>query len=405
MASTSTLTPAIPPTANLKQDFSPARLLCSLVYAVVSALFTKVSSLFCSPGPRIPWPKGKITKDDKDEESLPLSHTVTIVTGANSGVGYEIAKAHFQKGSTVILACRNLERGENAVQKILQESELSNSIHNAKRLQVLICDTSSLESVKDFVQGFKAIFNGKKVNFLFLNAGIAQKPYNIDQFTPNSLEYMYSTNFLGHFLLTGLLSSSFADDIRIISTSALAASHANFDPQLLNHPLENQEQKLEPGFHIVKRHPILARIFSLMPLDVFHMYGQGKAMQIAFSNILQNRFDQKANSKKTSNKKFTATFHPGIVATNIFKGFYTPDQKRRQSIAKRFLQYTALTSKQGAQTGLWLAHTYDARPGAFYDRSSEIILPWYKSFDDQLANRLWQRWNKDAGLKESDWHF
>ncbi|PWN36810.1 NAD(P)-binding protein [Meira miltonrushii] len=392
MASTSTLTPALPPTANLKHDFTLARLLCSYVYAAFSALFTKLSSLFCSigrsPGPQIPWPKRRVgDTDDYEELYFPLSDTITIVTGANSGVGYEIAKAHFRKGSTVILACRDLERGDNAVRTILQEEGLPESDVENECLQVLVCDTSSLESVRAFARCFKAVFKGKKIDFLFLNAGICQKPYNIDRFTSEGLEYMYATNFLGHFLLTGLLSSSFSKDVRIISTSALAASHATFDPQLLARRPNNHEQTLEVGFHTVKRHPILARIFSLTPLDVFHIYGQGKAMQIAFSNTLQNRFDQSARSKNATNHKFTAAFHPGVVATNIFKGFYTPDQKH------------------GAQTGLWLAHTFDARPGAFYDRAKELTLPWYKSYDQQLADRLWQRWNNDAGLKESDWHF
>lgn len=402
MASSRSLTPTLPPTANLTDDFTNVRLLYSFIYAAFSTWFLKLSLLFCnSVGPQIPWPKKNVSINQKeDESSLPLIQTITIVTGANSGIGYEIAKAQFQKGSNVILACRSIERGESAIQCILNESSHGGN----KRLQVLVCDTSSLESIRAFVQRFKIIFKDKRVDFLFLNAGVAQKPKDINRFTSEGLEYMYVTNFLGHFLLTGLLSSMFSENVRIISTSSIAALNANFNSQL-HIRSENLGQELETGFHTVKLNLVLAFIFSFIPLDLFHTYGQGKAMQVAFNNILQNRFDKNAKSKNIPRHKFTASFHPGYVSTNIFKSFYTPNQQFRISIAKNIIQSTAISPKQGAQTGLWLAHTFDALPGAFYDRNIELVLPWYKSFDDQLADRLWQRWNNDAGLKDSDWCF
>lgn len=405
------LSPPLPPTAKLNQ-FKLTWFLFSLVYATVSIAITKAFS-FLLPQPKVSWPKGKSTNTHKDSEpALPLSDTITIVTGANSGVGYEIAKAHYQKGSNVVLACRNAERGNKAIQDILKESNISPSDNSSKRLRLITLDTVSLDSVRAFVQEFKERYPSQKLDYLFLNAGIAQKPYDADRFTPDGLEYMYATNFLGQFLLTGLLSSSFSDSIRIILTSSEGAVQASLDPKVAiqgpGKPDKNTDMskyQVEAGFHTAKLPPILDAIFSRIKLDIFNQYGQTKAMQVAFGNIIQNKFDLKAKQRGIARRKFAAAFHPGFVATNIFKGFFTPDQKNAISIAQAIVNFLAITSKEGAQAGLWLAHTYDARPGAFYDRDVELVLPWYRSYDDQLADRLWQRWNNDAGLKESDWSF
>ncbi|PWN36809.1 NAD(P)-binding protein [Meira miltonrushii] len=405
MAHSGSLSPPLPPTAKLNQ-FTLTWFIFSSVYAIVSIAITKAFSYFL-PQPKVSWPKVK-----DSQSNLPLSDSITIVTGANSGVGYEIAKAHFQKGSDVVLACRNKERGEKAIEDILKESNISPSDNSSKRLRLITLDTVSLDSVRAFVQEFKRCFPGRKVDYLFLNAGIAQKPYDANRFTPDGLEYMYATNFLGQFLLTGLLSSSFSDSIRIISTSSQGASQAKLDPKLaIKGPGKPDEKtnmskyQVEAGFHTAKVPPVFDAILSLIKLDLFNQYGQTKAMQVAFGNILQNKFDLAAKERGNARRKFAAAFHPGFVATNIFKGFFTPDQTTVISIAQAIIRFLAITPKEGAQAGLWLAHTYDARPGAFYDRDIELVLPWYRSYDDQLADRLWQRWNNDADLKESDWTF
>ncbi|MCO5590119.1 hypothetical protein L7F22_044088 [Adiantum nelumboides] len=369
----------------------------------ISISITK-AFFFFFPQPKIPWPK------NNEIENLCLSDTLTIVTGANSGVGYQIAKEQFRRGSNVILGCRNKERGEQAIQNIFKElNSYSLETKTTKRLRLITLNTTSLDSVRSFVDTIKQEFPNQRLDYLFLNAGIAQKPFNANRFTSDKLEHMYATNFLGQFLLTGLLSSLFSDSIRIVSTSSNGAFQATFDPKLAFQPSlgpgKEENHKMEIGFHTAKINPILNAILKPLKIDLFNQYGQTKAMQIAFGNILQNRFDLAAKEKNNTRSKFAAAFHPGFVATNIFNGFFTPDQTFISSIAQRFIRLTALTPKEGAQTGLWLAHTFDARPGAFYDRNVELVLPWYKSFHDQLADRLWQRWNNDAGLKDSDWCF
>lgn len=123
-------------------------------------------------------------------------------------------------------------------------------------------------------------------------------------------------------------------------------------------------------------------------------------MQIVFANILQRRFDQ-ANHKS----KITASYHPGMVATNIFNSISLA--KGLSAIAPTVLNIIALTSNKGAQGALWLAQTDEGfQPGGFYERNKLIVCPWYNHVSKYaIDEKMWKRWNADAGLKESDWHF
>jgi len=118
---------------------------------------------------------------------------VAIVTGANSGIGYETAKALAQKGATVILACRSLAKGETAVSQIRQETPTA-------KLDLMQLDLSDLSSVHQFVQEFKE--RHTRLDLLINNAGVMVPPFTK---TKDGFELQFGTNHLGHFALTGLL--------------------------------------------------------------------------------------------------------------------------------------------------------------------------------------------------------
>jgi NAD(P)-dependent dehydrogenase (short-subunit alcohol dehydrogenase family) len=116
-----------------------------------------------------------------------LKDQVVIVTGANSGCGLETARQLSQQGATVILACRNEQRGKEAAQKV-------NGVF-------LACmDLSSLDSIRSFVQVFQEQYN--RLDVLVNNAGVMACPY---QKTQDNFEWQLGCNHLGHFLLTSLL--------------------------------------------------------------------------------------------------------------------------------------------------------------------------------------------------------
>jgi NAD(P)-dependent dehydrogenase (short-subunit alcohol dehydrogenase family) len=122
-----------------------------------------------------------------------LTGHVTLVTGANSGIGYETAKALADHGAHVILACRDQEKGRRARDKL--ESELERS-----SLELLHLDLADLVSVRRAADTVLATH--ARLDLLVNNAGVMGTPYRQ---TADGFELQMATNHLGHFALTGLL--------------------------------------------------------------------------------------------------------------------------------------------------------------------------------------------------------
>jgi NAD(P)-dependent dehydrogenase (short-subunit alcohol dehydrogenase family) len=127
-------------------------------------------------------------------EDIPnLTGKVMIVTGANSGIGYEAAKEFARKGAQTILACRNIEKAKIALEQI--QAEIPDA-----QAEIMQLDLANLESVRTFVEAFKAKY--QQLDVLVNNAGIMNVPYMT---TVDGFESHLGTNHLGHFALTGLL--------------------------------------------------------------------------------------------------------------------------------------------------------------------------------------------------------
>jgi NAD(P)-dependent dehydrogenase (short-subunit alcohol dehydrogenase family) len=118
---------------------------------------------------------------------------VVIVTGSSSGIGYEAARVLAEKQATIIIAVRNLEKGNKAVEKILTQNK------DAK-VKVLELDLANLESVKNFAENFKK--SHSRLDLLINNAGVMIPPYSK---TADGFELQFGTNHLGHFALTAQL--------------------------------------------------------------------------------------------------------------------------------------------------------------------------------------------------------
>ncbi|KAH0949552.1 hypothetical protein HN011_000984 [Eciton burchellii] len=123
-----------------------------------------------------------------------LRNKVALVTGANTGIGYETARSLALHGCKVVLACRDVEKANKAVSRIQQEKETANCT-------VLEMDLSSLRSVRKAAKQFKQKF--KFLNILILNAGVFGIPY---QLTRDGYETTFQVNHLAHFYLSLLLS-------------------------------------------------------------------------------------------------------------------------------------------------------------------------------------------------------
>ena len=133
-----------------------------------------------------------------------------IITGANSGLGFEAAKKiAANKEYRVILACRNKVKAQAAKEDIINATGNEN-------VEVQIIDTSSFESVRNFAKNI--IDSGIKLDVLINNAGIS--PMRGTGLTADGFDIVFETNYLGHFLLTQLLLPVMNADCRIINVTS-----------------------------------------------------------------------------------------------------------------------------------------------------------------------------------------
>lgn len=148
-----------------------------------------------------------------------LKGKLAIVTGANTGLGYETAKALYQKGAQVVVACRNPQKAEDAIAKIKAGGP-------GGSLEVGQLDLSGIESVKDFCTDFSSRFD--RLDLLINNAGVMVPPPSK---TSDSFELQYGVNFIGHFALTGRLYPLLEQtpDSRVVTLSSIAHRGAATD--------------------------------------------------------------------------------------------------------------------------------------------------------------------------------
>ena len=122
-----------------------------------------------------------------------LSHMTVIVTGANSGLGFHTALHLSRRGARVVLACRDLARADQAIERIA-------ATHPGAAIEARELDLASLASVRGFAEKFLAAH--PRLDILCNNAGVMALPRRK---TADGFEMQLGTNHLGHFALTGLL--------------------------------------------------------------------------------------------------------------------------------------------------------------------------------------------------------
>lgn len=204
-----------------------------------------------------------------------LTGKITIVTGANSGIGYETALVLAQKGATVVMACRSLPKAESAAEQIRQ-------INPSGEVVVMELDLGDLNSVQDFAAAFLAQYN--RLDLLINNAGIMMPPNGK---TAQGFETQIGVNHLGHFALTGLLLDVLLQtpQSRVITVSSSAHRFGQIDFDDLH--WEHKDYKPNPA------------------------YGQSKLANLLFTYELQHKLA--AAGKAT----IAAAAHPGWTETNL----------------------------------------------------------------------------------------
>ncbi|TCT15314.1 NAD(P)-dependent dehydrogenase (short-subunit alcohol dehydrogenase family) [Natranaerovirga pectinivora] len=274
-----------------------------------------------------------------------MDSKVTIITGANSGIGKETAKDLAKRGYKVIMLCRDKERGEIALQEVIDYS-------NNEATELHLCDLGSFEEIRQFTRGFKKRFN--QLDVLINNAGVILPGYYK---TKDGFELQFGVNYLGHFLLTNLLLDllKVSDDGRIINVSSGAHKQGKIHFKDIN---------LEKNFYFWKA------------------YAQSKKANILFTYELARRLN---DTNITVN-----CLHPGAVATsmgiNRETGFGT--------LITRALKPFFLTPQEGAETSIYLATSNEVEgvTGKYFYKKRAI--PSSKStYDELLAKKLWRYTN------------
>jgi NAD(P)-dependent dehydrogenase (short-subunit alcohol dehydrogenase family) len=212
-----------------------------------------------------------------DTANMPdLTGKVVIVTGGNSGIGFEAAKEFARKGATTILACRSMNKAGAAL------AELKAELPDADA-EIMQLDLASLDSVRQFAEAFKAKYS--QLDILVNNAGIMMVPYGT---TEDGFERQLGTNHLGHFALTGLLFDLLLNTpgARVVNVSSAAHQRGDMD-------FDNLMYEQGEGYS---------------PMGA---YGRSKLANLLFTNELQRRF-----AAMGADAMATAA-HPGISQTNL----------------------------------------------------------------------------------------
>lgn len=152
-----------------------------------------------------------------------MKRRIVIITGANSGIGKAAAIKFASENHTVIMACRDLKRSENAFRQALNLSANSD-------VHLMQVDISSFKSIKKFAQEFKSKFNN--LDILINNAAFFEHGKRGYQVSEDGIELTFATNTFGPFLMTELLKDllSKSDDARILNACTENIMHF-FDPK------------------------------------------------------------------------------------------------------------------------------------------------------------------------------
>lgn len=283
------------------------------------------------------------------------SGKVAIVTGANSGIGFETARELAKKHAIVVMACRNREKAEAAAREIRMETRKA-------KVKIMRLDLADLASVRKFAETFNSKY--RSLNLLINNAGVMIPPFTK---TKDDFELQFGANHLGHFALTGLLLERLLNTPKArvinVSSSAHRMGSGSIDFDNLN---------AEKGYR-----PSAA-------------YAQSKLANLLFTLTLNRRFEE------INSGVIATASHPGWTVTGLQKGFL---QTVSRVVGQR--------SSMGALPTLMAAIHPEVQRNDYFGPEGFMEMRGYPTKvetsqaakDNDLAERLWNVSEEMTGVQ------
>ena len=303
---------------------------------------------------------------------MPEQKKLAVVTGANTGLGFETSLGLAKAGCAVIMACRSEAKANEAIKKVKAKAP------NAD-LSYIQLDLVNRDSIRAFAKTFSERHD--QLDILVNNAGVMGPPYTI---TENNLELQFDANHIGPFYLTHLLMKPLttSDDSRLVNVSSLAGKLEVADIHFDN---LNFEGNYEEG-------P------DMMGLPGMLAYAQSKLANILFTLALKDRLDESGKTLKS------IVVHPGVSNTNL---------SRNMSVMTRLLlpivaRFSSIsTPADGAAPSLYGALSPEVQSGDFIGptgkdertgKPGKVDFP-PQAKDKDLREKLWALSEEILGIK------
>lgn len=282
------------------------------------------------------------------ERDVPGQHgRVAVITGANTGLGFDTAKVLAERGATVVLAVRDVAKGKQAAARLGANADVT----------VQELDLSSLESVRAAAADLHATL--PKIDLLINNAGVMYPPR---QTTRDGFELQFGTNHLGHFAFTGLLLDLLLPvaGSRVVTVASIA--------HRIRAAIHFDDLQWENSY------------------DRVAAYGQAKLANLMFAYELQRRLAPHGTTASIA-------AHPGVARTELMRNSPAVLRALFPVVAPLFTQSSergALPTLRAATDPAALGGQYygPAGPGGYRGRP-QVVASTPQSYDVAIQRRLW----------------